>query len=202
MQILDHAKSGIEEVCVGTVAGAEKEMDEAEEDLEEPAPESDPELLRGEEHEEDHMLEPDFQSSEYEDEDAQEHSPSPERDVTFTPEKPISKTSKRNARRRHNQRIHREQEQYEETKKRIGMERRIGRNRKNPHLRLGPETSYQKRPPTSSTEILSDSEARAGMRPDEKLEKKKRRRESQDSVEEIDSQGRKVPWAKYKNQRN
>ena len=170
-----------------------------------PATESDPELLRGEEHEEDHELETAFQSSEYEDEDAletREYSPSPERDVSFPPVKPISKNARKNARRRHNQRIHKDQEQYEENKKRIDIKRRIGRDKKNPFLRLGPETNNQRRPPTPSTEILSDSDARAGKRPNDSQEKKKRRRESQESVEEVDSQGRKVPWAKYKNQRN
>ena len=101
-----------------------------------------------------------------------------------------------------NQKIYKDREDYEETKKRIGIERRIGRNKKNPHLRLGPATNNQRRPPTSSTEILSDSDARAGRRPDSNREKKKRRRESQDSVEEIDSQGRKLPRATNKHQRN
>ena len=185
------------EVCVGTVAGVDEET--------ETASESDPELLRGEEYDEDHELEPAFESSEHEDEDkleTREDSPSPERDVAFTPEKPISKNARKNARRRQNQRIYRDQEHYEETKKRIGFERRIGRHKKNPHLRLDPAINNQRRPPTSSTEILSDSDARAGRRPDGSQKTKKRRRESQESVEEIDSQGRKMPRATNKYQRN
>ena len=192
------------EVCVGTVAGAEEETEEADEGPKETASESDPELLRGEEYEEYYELEPAFESSEHEDEDmreTRENSPSPERDFAFTPEKPISKTARKNARRRQNQRIYKD-EHYEETKKRIGFERRIGRNKKNPHLRLGPATNNQRRPPTSSTEILSDSDARAGRRPDGSQKTKKRRRESQESVEEIDSQGRKMPRAINKHQRN
>ena len=188
------------EVCVGTVAAAEEETEEAE-----AASESDPEILRGEEYEEDYEQEPVFESSEHEDEDmleTRENSPSPERDVAFTPEKPISKTARKNARRRQNQRIYKDQEHYEETKKRIGLERRIGRNKKNPHLRLDPATKNQRRPPTSSTEILSDSDARAGRRPDGSQKTKKRRHESQESVEEIDSQGRKMPRTTNKYQRN
>ena len=187
------------EVCVGTVAAAEEETEEAE-----AASESDPEVLRGEEYEEDYELEPVFESSEHEDEDIRENSPSPspERDVTFTPEKPISKTARKNARKRQNQKIYKNQEHYEETKKRIGLERRIGRKKKNPHLRLDPATKNQRRPPTSSTEILSDSDARAGRRPDGSQKTKKRRHESQESVEEIDSQGRKMPRTTNKYQRN
>ena len=190
------------EVCVGTVAGAEEEREEADEGPKETTSESDPELLRGEEYEEEYEPEPAFESSEHEDEETRENSPSPEREVTFTPEKPISKTARKNSRRRQNQKIYNDQKHYEETKKRIGLERRIGRNTKNPHLRLGPATKNQRRPPTSSTEILSDSDARAGRRPDDGQEKKKRRRESQESVEEIDSQGRKMPRAINKYQRN
>jgi hypothetical protein len=195
------------EVCVGTVAAAEEETEEADEGPKEAASESDPEILRGEEYEEDYEQEPAFESSEHEDEDMLETrenspSPSPERDVTFTPEKPISKTARKNARKRQNQRIYKDQEHYEETKKRIGLERRIGRNKKNPHLRLDPATKNQRRPPTSSTEILSDSDARAGRRPDGSQKTKKRRHESQESVEEIDSQGRKMPRTTNKYQRN
>ena len=193
------------EVCVGTVAGAEEETEEADEGPKETASESDPELLRGEEHEEYYELEPAFESSEHEDEDmreTRENSPSPERDFAFTPEKPISKNARKNARRRQNQRIYKDQKHYEETKNRIGLERRIGRKKKNPHLRLGPATDNQRRPPTSSTEILSDSDARAGRRPDGSQKTKKRRHESQESVEEIDSQGRKMPRTTNKYQRN
>ena len=176
---------------------------EADEDPKEAASESDPELLRGEDYEEDSELDPAFESSEHEYEDTHENSPPPERDVVFSPEKPISKTARKNARRRKNQKIYKDQEQdYEETKKRIGIDRRIGRNKKNPHLRLGPATNNQRRPPTSSTEILSDTDARAGRRPDGNREKKKRRRGSQESVEEVDSQGRKLPRAITKHQRN
>ena len=190
------------EVCVGNVAGVEEGMKEADEDPKEATSESDPEFLRGEDYVEDSELDPAFESSGHE---YEENSPSPERDVVFSPEKPITKTSRKNARRRKNLKAHkaREEEQdYEETKKRIGFDRRIGRNKKNPHLRLGPPTNNQRRPPTSSTEILSDSDARAGRRPDSNREEKKRRRESQDSVEEIDSQGRKLPRSTNKHQRN
>ena len=178
------------------MAAAEEETEEAE-----AASESDPEFLRGEEYEEDYEQEPVFESSEHDDEDMLE-TPSPERDVTFTPEKPISKTARKNARKRQNQKIYKNQEHYEETKKRIGLERRIGRNKKNPHLRLDPATKNQRRPPTSSTEILSDSDARAGRRSDSSQKTNKRRRESQESVEEIDSQGRKMPRTTNKYQRN
>ena len=187
------------------MAAAEEETEEADEGPKEAASESDPEILRGEEYEEDYEQEPAFESSEHEDEDmleTRENSPSPERDVTFTPEKPISKTARKNARKRQNQKIYKNQEHYEETKKRIGLERRIGRNKKNPHLRLDPATKNQRRPPTSSTEILSDSDARAGRRPDGSQKTNKRRRESQESVEEIDSQGRKMPRTTNKYQRN
>ena len=192
------------EVCVGTVAAAEEETEEADEGPKEAASESDPEILRGEEYEEDYEQEPVFESSEHEDEDIRENSPSPspERDVTFTPEKPISKNARKNARKRQNQKIYRNRENYEETKKRIGLEKRIGRKKKNPHLRLDPATDNKRRPPTSSTEILSDSEARAGKRPDGSQKTKKRRHESQESVEEIDSQGRKMPRTTNKYQRN
>ena len=183
------------------MAAAEEETEEADEGPKEAASESDPEILRGEEYEEDYEQEPVFESSEHDDEDMLE-TPSPERDVTFTPEKPISKTARKNARKRQNQKIYKNQEHYEETKKRIGLERRIGRNKKNPHLRLDPATNNQRRPPTSSTEILSDSDARAGRRPDGSQKTNKRRRESQESVEEIDSQGRKMPRTTNKYQRN
>ena len=190
------------EVCVGTMAGAEEESDEADEAQKDTTSESDPELLRGEVFEEEHELEPAFESSEHEDYETREYSPSPERDVTFTPEKPISKTARKNSRRRRNQKIYKDKEHYEETKKRIGLKRRIGRDTKNPHLRLGPVAKNERRPPTTSTEILSDSDERAGRRPDGGQEKKKRRRESQESVEEIDSQGRKMSRAINKYQRN
>ena len=198
----EKAEESDTEVCVGTVAGVEEGTKEADEDPKEAASESDPELLRGEDYEEDSELDPAFESSGHEYEDTQENSPSPERDVTFSPEKPISKTARKNARRRQNQKIHKVREDYEETKKRIGLEKRIGRNKKNPHLRLGPPTNNQRRPPTSTTEILSDSDARAGRRPDGNREKEKRRRGSQESVEEVDSQGRKLPRARTKHQRN
>ena len=193
------------EECVGTVAGVEEGTKEADEDPKEAASESDPELLRGEDYEEDSELDPAFESSGHEYEDTQENSPSPERDVVFSPEKPITKPARKNARRRRNEKIRKDREDredYEETKKRIGIDRRIGRDKKNPHLRLGPPTNNQRRPPTSSTEILSDSDARAGRRTDGNREKEKRRRGSQESVEEVDSQGRKLPRARTKHQRN
>ena len=176
------------EECFGVFSEAESVEDE-EEEL--PAPESDSDGPRGSEPEEVYEVDPVFPSSN--EEEGHELSPSPEREVLFTPTKPASKNAKRNARRRIQKKILRDQLQHDENKTRTESEKKQRTERINPFQRLGP--------PTSSTEIMSDSDARAGRRPDNNNDKK-RRRESQESVEEVDSQGRKLPTNKHKYQRN
>ena len=88
--------------------------------------------------------------------------------------------------------------EYEENKKKIDIKRRLYTKKKHPILRI----DTQRRAPTSSTEILSDSEARADPRPVKHKDQSKRRRASQESVEEVDSQGRKLPKNKNKYRRH
>ena len=57
----------------------------------------------------------------------------------------------------------------------------------------------RQRAQTSSTEIMTDSDARAGPR---NSKEPKSRRESQESIQELDSQGRKVPTNKHRNRRH
>jgi len=178
------------EECFGVFSEAESVEDE-EEEL--PAPESDSDDPRGSEPEEAYEADPVFPSSNEEEEEGQELPPSPEREVLFTPMKPPSKNAKRNARRRIQKKIRRDQLQHEENKTRTESEKKQRTDRIDPFKRLGPQTS--------STEIMSDPDARAGRRPDNNNENKKRR-ESRESVEEVDSQGRKLPRNKQKYQRN
>ena len=151
--------------------------------------ESEEEQLRDDENE--YELDPEFQSTEDEETESCDESPPPEREITFTPAKP-TKNARRNAKRRKQQKLQRRQDEYEENKKKIHIKRRLYSSRKNPFLRIGPQ------PQTSSTEILSDSEARANPRSEKEKDKSKRRRESQESIEELDAQGRKVPKNKYR----
>ena len=183
---IDGSEESENEECFGVYSEAESEEDE-EEEL--PASESDSDGPRGRKQEEEYEVEPVFPSSN--EEETHEPSPSPEREVTFT--QSASKNARRNARRRQQKKILRNQVQHDASKTRTDLKKKHGSERKDPFLRLGP--------PTSSTEILSDSDARAGRRPDNNNDKK-RRRESQESVEEVDSQGRKVPTNKYKYQQN
>ena len=172
--------------------------DESDEEIELPDSESEVEYLRSEDQE--HELEPEYQSSE--EEELHEPSPSPEREVTFTPLRSTSKNAKRNMRRRQLKKTQRNQEQYNANKRKIDIKERLWSKRKHPRLRPGTQSSTPQRAPTSSTEIMSDTDARADPRPAKHHDQLKRRRESQESVEELDSQGRKVPTNKYRNRRH
>ena len=140
-----------------------------------------------------HELEPEYQSSE--EEELYVPSPSPEREVSFTPLRSTSRNAKRNLRRRQSKKKQRNQDQYNANGRRIEIHERHRSKRGHPKL----QSSTPQRAPTSSTEIMSDSDARADPRHSKQL---KRRRESQESVEELDSQGRKVPTNKYRNRRH
>ena len=164
---------------------------ESDEEIELPDSESEFENLRSGDQE--HELEPEYQSSE--EEELYEPSPSPEREVTFTPLRSTSKNAKRNLRRRQSKKKQRNQDQYNANGRRIEIKESHRSKRGHPKL----QGSTPQRAPTSSTEIMSDTDARADPRPSKKL---KRRRESQESVEELDSQGRKVPTNKYRNRRH
>ena len=147
----------------------------SDEEAEIPNTESEGENLRDDELELDNepMLEPEFQSSD--DEEIRDRTPSPEREVSFTPQS--TKNAKRNATRRKRKRLQKSQNQYEEQKKKTTIKKRLDGSKKSAHLRLGP-------PPKST-----HSEKK--LYPDAKADA--RRRDSQESIEEVDSQGRRLP---------
>ena len=95
--------------------------------------------------------------------------------VTFTPQS--TKNAKRNATRRRRKRLQKNQNQYEEQKKKTTIKKRLYGSKKSAHLRLGPP------PKNTNTEKRSYPEAKADAR----------RRDSQESIEEVDSQGRRLP---------
>ena len=144
---------------------------------------------------EEHELEPEYQPSEEEEEELYVPSPSPEREVTLTPLRSTSKNAKRNLRRRLSKKNQRYQDQHNASGRRIEINERHRSKRGHPKL----QRSTPPRAPTSSTEIMSDSDARANSR---HSKQPKSRRESQESVEELDSQGRKMPTNKHRNRRH
>jgi hypothetical protein len=154
-----------------------------------PAPEPDSDGPEGSETEEVHGVDPVFEEEEV----GYDLPPSPEREVLFTPMKPPTKNAKRNARRRILKNIRQRQQEHEENKTRLESDYKQKTGRISAFRRL--------EPPTSSTEIMSDSDSKAGRRSDNNNDNK-RRRESQESVEEVDSLGRKLPKNKQKHQRN
>ena len=166
---------------------------ESDEEIELPDSESEFENLRSEY--EEHELEPEYQPSE--EEELYVPSPSPEREVTFTPLRSTSKNARRNFRRRIAKKKLRNQDQYNADKKRMEINERLWSKRGKSKLQSS--TLRPQRAPTLSTEILSDSDARADPR---HSKQSKSRRESQESVEELDSQGRKVPTNKHRNRRH
>ena len=150
--------------------------------------ESEVEFLRSDEQEQENELE--YEPSE-DDEEFQERtpSPSPDREVLFTPSR--STSAIRNKRRRQRKKLQREQESRHVTDR---------LDTSHPKMRLGTQKPPRQWAPTSSTEIVSDTDARAEPRP-AKFHDAKRRRESQESIEELDSQGTKVPTKKNRNRR-
>ena len=156
-----------------------------------PDSESEFENLRSEYEEQE--LEPDHQLSE--EEELYVPSPSPEREVTFTPLPSTTKNARRNLRRRQAKKNQQHQEHHNACGRRIEINER--HRSKRGHQK--PKRSTPPRAPTSSTEIMSDSDARANSR---HSKQPKSRRESQESVEELDSQGRKMPTNKHRNRRH
>ena len=148
--------------------------------------------------EEEYDLEPDFDLEPYlqpqEEEEPHEPPPSPEREVSFTPLRPSTKNARRNFRRRIANKKQRNQDN--EDKKRREINERLRSKRKKSKLQSSNLRSQ--RAQTSSTEIMTDSDARADSR---NSKEPKSRRESQESIEELDSQGRKVPTNKHRNRR-
>ena len=146
----------------------------SDEEAEIPNTESEEETLRDDEHENEPMLEPEYQSSD--NEEIRDHTPSPEREVTFTPQS--TKNAKRNAIKRKQKRLQKTQNRYEEQKKKTTIKKRLYGSKKSAFLRIGPPP-----PKNTHTENQTDSDAKADAR----------RRESQESIEEVDPQGRRLP---------
>ena len=142
------------------------------EEAETPNSESEEENLREEDLDNELVLEPEYQSS---DEDIQVRTPSPDREITFTP--PSTKNARRQAIKRKRKRLQRTQDQYEEQKKKTTLKRRLYGAKKSPFLRIDPPRTTPPR------------------------DKPKRRRESRESIEEVDSQGRKLPKNKNTHRR-
>ena len=183
---VDESEDSANEEGFGVYSDNESLEDE---EVELPAPEPDSDGPEGSELEEVHEVDPVFEEEEV----GYELPPSPEREVLFTPMKPPTKNAKRNARRRILKNIRQKQQEHEENKTRIKSDYKQKTGRISAFKRL--------EPPTSSTEIMSDSDSKAGRRSDNNNDNK-RRRESQESVEEVDSLGRKLPKNKQKHQRN
>ena len=146
--------------------------------------ESEVEVLRGEEQEQEIELE--YEPSE--DEEFQEQSP--EREVFYKTSKPS--TASRNKRRRQKRKLARDQEQKHVTER---------LDTRHPKMRLGTPNASRQRAPTSAIEIISDTDTRADLRPAKKNYDAKRRRESQESVEDLNTKGTKVPTNKKRNRR-
>ena len=186
----------------GTAKSEEYETEEStevflkgasDEEIELPDSESEFENLRS--GDEEYDLEPEYQPRE--EEEPYVSPPSPEREVTFTPLRSTSKNARRNFRRRIAKKKLRNQDQYNADKKRMEINERLRSKREKSKLlssNLRPQRAQ-----TSSTEIMTDSDARADPR---NSKEPKSRRESQESVEELDSQGRKVPTNKHRNRRH
>ena len=153
-----------------------------------PNTESEEENLREDDLDNELVLEPEYQSS---DEDIHDRTPPPDREITFTP--PSTKNARRNAIKWKRKRLQRTQDQYEEQKKKTNLKRRLYGAKKSPFLRIGP--------PRTSHSTPTDLEARADPRPIPPRDKPKRRRESHESIEEVDPQGRKLPKNKKANRR-
>jgi len=153
-----------------------------------PAPEPDSEGPERSETEEVHGVDPVFE----EEEAGYDLPPSPEREVLFTPMKPPTKNAKRNARRRILKNIRQRQQEHEENKSRAESDH------KQKTGRVSALSARRLEPLTTSTELMSDSDSKAGRRSDNNNDNK-RRRESQESVEEVDSLGRKLPKNKKRN---
>ena len=142
--------------------------------------------LRGTEEEYD--LEPEFDHEH----DIQPQDDDPEREVSFTPLLPPTKNARRNFRRRRANKKQRTQDNADKKRREINERIRSNRDKRKP---LNPIRQAR----TPSTEIITDSDDRASAR---NTRKPKSRRESQESIEELDSKGRKVPTNKYKNRRH
>ena len=142
---------------------------------------------------EEQELDPDYQLSD--EEDLYDPSPSPEREVTFTPPPSTTKNARGNFRRRQAKKIQQHQDHHNTNGRRIEINER--HRSKRGHQK--PKRSTPPRAHTSSTEIMSDSDTRTNPR---HPKQPKSRRESQESVEELDSQGRKMPTNKHRNRRH
>ena len=145
--------------------------------------------------EEEYDLEPEFDLKH--DLQPQEEEPhlSPEREVSFTPLHPSTKNARRNFRRRRANKKQRIQDNAD--KKRREINERLRSKREKPKLQNSKRRSL--RAQTPSTDIMTDSDDRASIR---NSKEPKSRRESQESIEELDSKGRKVPTNKYRNRRH
>ena len=138
--------------------------------------------------EEDYDLEPEFDHEH----DIQPQDDDPEREVSFTPLLPPTKNTRRNFRRRRANKKQRTQDNADKKRREINERIRSNRDKRKP---LNPKRQAR----TPSTEIITDSDDRASAR---NSRKPKSRHESQESIEELDSKGRKVPTNKYQNRRH
>ena len=121
------------------------------------------------------------------------HALSPDREVSFTPPSTSTKNARRNFSRRRTKKKQRQQDSAD--KKRREISERLRSKREKTKL----QNSVSRPLPTSSTDIMTDSDDRASNRnPREPTS----RRESLESIEELDSKGRIVPTNKYKNRRH
>ena len=145
--------------------------------------------LRGTE--EDYNLEPEFDHEH----DIQPQDDDPEREVSFTPLLPPTKNARRNFRRRRANKKQRTQDNADKKRREINERLRHKREKS----KLQSSNLRSQRAQTSSTDIMTDSDDRASTR---NSKEPKSRRESQESIEELDSKGRKVPTNKYKNRRH
>mgnify|MGYP001356695803 CR=1 FL=1 len=142
--------------------------------------------------EEEYDLEPEFDLEHDHQPQVDEPHLSPEREVSFTPLLPPTKNARRNFRRRRANKKQRTQDNADKKRREINERIRSNRDKRKP---LNPKRQTR----TPSTEIITDSDDRASAR---NSRKPKSRRESQESIEELDSKGRKVPTNKYQNRRH
>ena len=159
----------------------------SDEEAEIPNTESEEENLRDEDLDNEPILEPEFQSSV--DEEIRDQTPSPDREIIITPQS--TKNARRNATKRRRKRLQKSQNYQEEQKKKTTIKKRLYRPKKSAFLRIGP-------PPPKNThaENLFDPDVRVDAHPIPPRDKPKGRRESQDSIEEVDPQGRRLPTKK------
>ena len=158
---------------------------------EQPDSGSDSENLRSREEEDD--LEPAFDLEHDLQPQEERHPLSPEREVSFTPPSPSTKNARRNFRRRRANKKQRHQDSADKKRREINVRLRSEREK----AKL--QNSKLRPPQTSSTDIMTDSDDRASNR---NPREPKSRRESLESIEELDSKGRIVPTNKYKNRRH